>query len=66
MSRERWRAIVETVGVIAFAAWAAATFDGCTPQHQAIVDTTCDAARRVCTYVDSVCDVAATSGSEAP
>lgn len=42
----------------------AVAVSGCTPQHQAIVDTTCDAARRICTYVDATCDVAESSGGE--
>lgn len=46
------------------AAALAVGLSGCTPQHQAIVDTTCHAAERICAYVDATCDVAATSGGE--
>lgn len=42
---------------------AAALVSGCTPQHQAVIDTTCNAARRVCEYVDSTCDVVETPAS---
>lgn len=66
MTRDDLIDVVECLGLLTMLAWAVAVFAGCTPAHQAVIDTTCDAARRVCVAIDSTCDVAATSGSEEP